>query len=62
MSLTTKSFNTKINRMSQANEFPSESEMLSLLEKQYDNLEVGLVYGKAGLAIYYANLSNEDPA
>ena len=48
MSLTTKSFNTKINRMSQANEFPSESEMLSLLEKQYDNLEVGLVYGKAG--------------
>ena len=48
--------------MNQANGFPSESEMLSLLEKQYNNLEDGLLYGKAGLAIYYARLSNYDPA
>lgn len=37
-----------------------ESNLLSILEKHYDNFENGLLYGKAGLALYYARLSNMD--
>jgi hypothetical protein len=31
-----------------------------MLEKQYNNFENGLLYGKAGLALYYARLSSMD--
>lgn len=56
-----KQFNTKIT-MLESNYFPTDDTMLELLCKQYEKLEDGLVFGKAGLAIYYARLSNEDPA
>ena len=55
-----RSFNTKTN-MNKTDNLPSESELLALLKKQYDELEDGLVYGKAGLTIYYACLSEKDP-
>ena len=48
--------------MLESNYFPTDDTMLELLCKQYEKLEDGLVFGKAGLAIYYARLSNEDPA
>ena len=35
---------------------------MNIRDQQYDSLEGGLVYGKAGLALYYARLSNEDTA
>lgn len=38
----------------------NESNLLSILEKNYDYLENGLIYGKAGLALYYARLSSMD--
>lgn len=52
-------FNTK-KAMTELNNFPTEAELLNILNKQYDRLEEGLVYGKAGLAVYYAKLSNEN--
>lgn len=52
-------FNT-LATMTDLNSFPTESALLNILDQQYDNLEGGLVYGKAGLALYYARLSNED--
>lgn len=54
-------FNTQAT-MKDPNVFPAEAELLNILDQQYDSLEVGLVYGKAGLAIYYAKLSNDNPA
>lgn len=48
--------------MTDLNSFPTEAELLNILNQQYDCLEGGLVYGKAGLAIYYAKLSKEDAA
>ena len=38
----------------------NDPELLQILEKEYPHLENGLLYGKAGLAIYYAELSNRD--
>lgn len=40
--------------------FLSDYELLQLLEKDYSYIDNGLLYGKAGLALYYANLSNHD--
>lgn len=40
----------------------NETRLLSLLNHQYENIENGLLYGKAGLALYYARLSSSDKA
>ena len=54
-------FNTQAT-MTDLNSFPTEAALLNIIDQQYDSLEGGLVYGKAGLALYYAKLSNEDTA
>lgn len=54
-------FNTQAT-MTDLNSFPTEAALLNIIDQQYDSLEGGLVYGKAGLALYYARLSNEDTA
>ena len=51
-------FNTQAT-MTDLNSFPTEAALLNIIDQQYDSLEGGLVYGKAGLALYYARLSNE---
>ncbi len=38
-------------------DFTNDSHLLSLLESQYKNIENGLLFGKAGLALFYARKS-----